>query len=95
MSFGDNSFIPTCVPTQSQAREGVRAHKGSDPYKKKSLFCSVQKFRKTYIQPMSVKNQAHSMFYAIFSRVYITVLTMEVEIDCPDRQVFTRSGRSL
>ena len=44
---------------------------------------------------MSVKNQAHPMFYAIFSRVYITVLTMEVETNCPDRQIFTRSGRSL
>jgi hypothetical protein len=25
MSFGDNSFIPTCVPSQSQVCEGVRA----------------------------------------------------------------------
>jgi hypothetical protein len=46
MSFGDNSFIPTCVPTQNQAREGVRAHKGSDPYKKNKTFLQCAKIQK-------------------------------------------------
>ena len=83
-------YLPKARPVR-----GLGHIRGRTRITKIRLFCSVQKFRKTYIQPMSVKNQAHSMFYAIFSRVYITVLTMEVETDCPDRQVFTRSGRSL